>query len=624
MPAWKSAPQGSSSHTFAPDAVWLCLGPKGIETTEWAARLRTRGVRAIVVETGEDLRDLGDDRFTANPERFEDYTGVLTALQDQGITPSGILNLWGLQAGASDGGELAFVPLVQLVKALDTVGVQDRVEVMAVTRCAQFVTQEETLEPGQATTTGLTHVVTLEHPNLHCRSLDLPGRALTDRQWDLVADSVLHPTVDTVLALRGGQIWAKSYERIRLPEPSEATSILRNGGVYLITGGLGNVGFAMAEHLARTVKARLILLGRTRLPDRDKWADYLKAPSSEIATSKRIQRVLDLETLGAEVLLIPADAADESKLEAAFAQAEARFGAVHGVIHAAANLDAKTLRPLAELGVEDFLGQFHPKVAGLHVLHSVLSRRKCDFCMFTSSLASVLGGLQFGAYSAANSFMDAFAQKMDQTRGTRWMSVNWEGWQFNQAAKASSGAVAYAMTPAEGISAFSRLLSFTGGPQVAVSSGDLPSRIRHWTSPAASAKPGANDGETQRHARPNFGHEYEAPRDPLEEALAEIWQELLGIDRVGVNDDFFELGGHSLLATQLMSRLREGLRVDLPVGALFEAPSISTLAAVAIRRETQPGQTMKIAQALKKLRSMTDSEREQLLQRTQKKGSVTG
>ena len=81
---------------------------------------------------------------------------------------------------------------------------------------------------------------------------------------------------------------------------------------------------------------------------------------------------------------------------------------------------------------------------------------------------------------------------------------------------------------------------------------------------------------------------YVAPRTPAEERMAEIWAEVLGVERVGAEDHFFELGGHSLLATQLVSRVREAFRTELPLRAVFEAPTLAELVGrvEALRAET--------------------------------------
>ncbi|MGH7834013.1 MAG: phosphopantetheine-binding protein, partial [Candidatus Binatia bacterium] len=79
-------------------------------------------------------------------------------------------------------------------------------------------------------------------------------------------------------------------------------------------------------------------------------------------------------------------------------------------------------------------------------------------------------------------------------------------------------------------------------------------------------------------SRPELEENLAAPRTPVEEAIVEIWREVLSLDRVGVHDNFFELGGHSLLATQVISRLREAFQVELPLRSLFERPTIAGLA----------------------------------------------
>ncbi|PYX84613.1 MAG: non-ribosomal peptide synthetase, partial [Acidobacteria bacterium] len=84
-------------------------------------------------------------------------------------------------------------------------------------------------------------------------------------------------------------------------------------------------------------------------------------------------------------------------------------------------------------------------------------------------------------------------------------------------------------------------------------------------------------------SRPDLEEDYVAPRNPVEEVLANIWAEVLRLERVGAHDDFFDLGGHSLLATQVVSRVRESLQVELPLRALFESPTLSSLAEVIAR-----------------------------------------
>ncbi|HEY0606193.1 MAG TPA: phosphopantetheine-binding protein, partial [Herpetosiphonaceae bacterium] len=77
------------------------------------------------------------------------------------------------------------------------------------------------------------------------------------------------------------------------------------------------------------------------------------------------------------------------------------------------------------------------------------------------------------------------------------------------------------------------------------------------------------------HGRPALLNDYVAPRNEFEQSIGAIWQEVLGIEQIGVHDNFFELGGHSLLATQLVSRLREAIPIDLPLSRLLEAMTIA-------------------------------------------------
>lgn len=91
-----------------------------------------------------------------------------------------------------------------------------------------------------------------------------------------------------------------------------------------------------------------------------------------------------------------------------------------------------------------------------------------------------------------------------------------------------------------------------------------------------------NNRVPTHHPRPGLQNAYIAPRNSIEQTLTTIWEELLGIDQIGIYDNFFELGGHSLLATQIISRVRDVLRVDTPLRALLEKPTVAEFAQAVI------------------------------------------
>jgi len=89
------------------------------------------------------------------------------------------------------------------------------------------------------------------------------------------------------------------------------------------------------------------------------------------------------------------------------------------------------------------------------------------------------------------------------------------------------------------------------------------------------------------HARAERRGDYLPPRTPVEQTLAEIWAETLGIEKIGVNDSFFDLGGHSLLAMQIVARVRESFGADLPLAKLFDHPTIARLAELVAEARTE-------------------------------------
>ncbi|NJN68208.1 MAG: SDR family NAD(P)-dependent oxidoreductase, partial [Chloroflexaceae bacterium] len=369
-------------------------------------------------------------------------------------------------------------------------------------------------------------------------------------------------------------------------------SRLRDGGVYLILGGLGGIGLTLAEHLARTRRARLALVGRSALPPRPTWAEWLAEHNEQDPTSQRIQAVEALEALGAEVLVLSADVGNLEQMQAAVGQVRARFGALHGVIHAAGITGERSFEMLQETDRTRCEAQLHPKVAGLYVLEQVLGDHPLDFCLLVSSLASVLGGRGLAAYTAASQFMDAFVRHHNQRHPVVWLSVNWDSWHVlaeshgaDTRTLSEAGGFAelarLAMTKQEGLEVVERLLATDGLTQVILSTADLQARIEHLSVRDQEQQQRSRPaGSANLHERPELSTAYASPTSEAEQKLVAIWQDLLGIAPVGIHDNFFELGGDSLISIQVIARAREA-GLEFSPKQVFEYPTIASLAAVA-------------------------------------------
>lgn len=208
--------------------------------------------------------------------------------------------------------------------------------------------------------------------------------------------------------------------------------------------------------------------------------------------------------------------------------------------------------------------QFQSKVYGLYVLEDILRGRELDFCILTSSAASIIGGVGLLAYTSANIFMDAFAYYHNQTEPVPWLSLNWQG-----------------ATPEQTVDALKRILSMPPTSQLVVSIQDLEARINRRIKLNFLREVERNDVETvvaSGQSRPNLQQAYVPPRSETEQKITDIWRDLLGVDWIGIHDSFLEVGGDSLLAVQLVSRLYQTFGVRIPIRSLFMTPTIAGLA----------------------------------------------
>ncbi|HID99164.1 MAG TPA: SDR family NAD(P)-dependent oxidoreductase [Thiotrichaceae bacterium] len=598
QPLWKQSVQSVRQKELL--SSWLIFEDSCGLATQLVKKLEHADQEVITVKVGPAFTQISDHHYTLNPQNSEEYEALIKALRTR--IPQNIVHLWTVTPSEQpestletfdQAQALGFYSLLFLAQALGKQNVTENIQIAVVSNNMQEVIGEEVLYPEKATILGPVKVIGQEYPNLNCRSIDMvitPSETgIKPKLIEQLLTELSSKASDRVIAYRGKHRWIQTFEPIRLDKPVEGTQpLLRKGGLYLITGGLGGIGMTLAEHLAKTVQAKLILIGRSAFPANEEWDDWLTTHDEQNDISRKIKQVQTLEAQGAEVLVASADVANLSQMQTVITKAEAQFGQINGVIHAAGIAGGGLIQQKTPQIAESVLA---PKVKGALVLDKLFKLMPLDFLVLFSSLNSILETFGQIDYCGANAFLDSFAHHL-RSQGTEAICINWDAWQeVGMAVNTEvplelqqwrADSLQQGILPNEGIEVFNRIMGSTL-PQVLVSTSDFQSQIeQHKVSEIQRFLEISDKANRSKptHPRPQLSHAYLAPRNQLEQTLADIWQKLLGIEQIGIHDDFFELGGDSLIAVQLIAKLRETLQMDFSAHSLLNAPTIAALAEI--------------------------------------------
>ncbi|OMG71007.1 hypothetical protein BW685_23380, partial [Burkholderia ubonensis] len=407
-----------------------------------------------------------------------------------------------------------------------------------------------------------------------------------DRLAAVLLENIRHPD-DQRIRYVGGERQVLGWRELTADRPQVPW---KDGGVYLITGGLGGLGYLTAREIAGRVSgATLVLTGRRRI-------ESIGAPDG-------LQRIHALEALGATVEYRAVDVTDRDAVAQAVLQVREDHQALDGIVHAAGVLRDSLLAKKTPAECAAVLG---PKVAGLINLDEASRALDLDCFICFSSLAGVLGNAGQTDYAAANAFMDAYAAHHNslaasgQRRG-RMVSVNWPLWRdggmrvdasTERAMEQATGMVA--MRTESGIAALYLALG-SGLDQVAVVEGraarmrevllghaaqaeettaePVPVATQAAVAPAASATPvapveGVANADSQ------------ALLDKVKRLLTQVAAKLLKLKATEINGDaeLSSYGFDSLMLAEFVNRLNQDYRFGLAPTVFFEYSTLNKFA----------------------------------------------
>ncbi|MGW4376062.1 SDR family NAD(P)-dependent oxidoreductase [Streptomyces albidoflavus] len=486
-----------------------------------------------------------------------------------------------------------------VVRALDELGPRGpiRLTLLGAGLCA--VTPGDLPDLALSPLAGLAPSLDAELPWLRVRLIDAePG---DERAAD---GELLGEAVGTVVSYRGGVrrelaiTGRPESESESGSEPESGTdgpsAFFRPDAAYLVTGGLGGVGFEVCRHLLATTGCSLVLLGRTPLPEPGTAQDGRGAPDA------RRRRLRELEQAG-RVRHLAVDSGDEDGLRAALEEVEADWNLpVAGAVHLAGLMDGV---PVAELTPERLREVLAAKVEPALPLGRLIAERKGSVVAF-SSVNAIFGGAQVAGYGAANAFLDAWAAQL-RAQGVPVHLLSWSRWQSTGMSAGSEDdelvrSRGYRVLTVEAaLRAFDSALRLPAGHTVIGLEPANPFILARVELPAAPLDrlevrcvPLPDDtGELlvdDLRGTPvavaavtdpaGTGSREGAGRETLV-ALAGIWQEVLVVPEVPYDAGFFDLGARSLQLPRVQYLIEKKLRIQVEISDFFSHPTVAALAA---------------------------------------------
>jgi acyl transferase domain-containing protein/thioesterase domain-containing protein/acyl carrier protein len=540
-------------------------------------------LKVIVARSGKGFQVINEVEYTVNPYENNDYDKLFKQLIATGNIPTKIIHLWGATEDGKCNTTLeemyriqnsGLFSLVKIARAIEDNGISGKIQFEVVTSSLQEVAGDEKISPIKAAISGLVKSNFLQYPNISCRWLDIKVPVESRRDLENIITKLIREFSNIfqkqVVAYRGSYRWEQTFTSVKLNRIHQKFKRLEEAGVYLITGGLGDLGFALAESLAQIFKARLILVDSLNFPERKVWDEYLQSDDKDKELQAKILKIKEWENRGAKVYVHNADISDHQQMKGIIAQADECLGRTKGIIYAHTHTltsggDIETINVNNKTS-EEIIGRFlNSNVKGPLILDEILKDHELDFVVFFSS--------ESNNYNAHHEFFKAFSyQKQKQGSYAVTIACN-DGIKPGPSERDKWKTAVFEV--------FNRIIA-NDFYWIMVSTFDLIKimGLADYLVEVETEPNSMNDGENARilQRRPGLTTPYVPPANKIEQILANIWREFFGIEIIGVDDDFFDLGGDSLKASIVMFKISNILEVKFPLAEFLKKPTIKSLA----------------------------------------------
>jgi acyl-CoA synthetase (AMP-forming)/AMP-acid ligase II/NAD(P)-dependent dehydrogenase (short-subunit alcohol dehydrogenase family)/acyl carrier protein len=682
--ALSTASKRLNKQQIEPGAKYLIFIDDEGFTDALCERLNLAGARVITVSVANEYRCEDKYRYTINPTQSDHYSKLMTALQQADDEPGTIIHCWTYAKAAEIkhmeslrqaqyASTYSLLMMLQSLAAIKSATTDSAVTSSTTTNSTtgqaalyvvsngvqQQLSEARTLNP-HAAMLGLLKTAPLEFDWLTAQHIDFSYHSAPqfDQQVNCLLDEISCQSTEDEIVYRfaktdgwqryGWQLCPGIFQQDKLK-----STPLKQGGIVLITGGLGGIGAYLARHLIKHYKAKCILLGRSVLPERDSWP-AIQQQGGKLA--ERIKEYLLIEATGAEFVYRTADVADAEALQQIVKEVEQHWNdELNGVFHLAVGGDIgerwqnESAHTIKTESIDSFEEMFATKVYASWSLAGLVSQRKKSFMVSFGSVIGVFGAARYASYASAHTMLSQLTHHFNQANPGRFYQFDWAVWEniglSRQEPKFAIDyyrSIGYSLIPAdtgmdsllaglcqrqaeliigldgdkwpirkhlpfEGQSLQKFVACFTANKQESdlesvldkQAVGDniydqfhVPTQCEFMQlEQLPETAEGVPDIKALQTIIENEGvTEDEKPETEMDKQVAEYWCDLLHISSPGLHRSFFQLGGNSLSAMQLISRLKQRFNVQLEMRDLFDAATISDMTTLIRNRMEQSEQ----------------------------------
>nr|WP_232243244.1 SDR family NAD(P)-dependent oxidoreductase [Paenibacillus sp. GSMTC-2017] len=571
--------------------------------SQLVSRWKATNVEVIEVVMGERYEQVNESAFVIQDE-LHDYERLLLDLAHVSINGVVDLRYTSMRAEAETfpehelSIERSIYRFYRLTHALTRRANNDPLEITIVSAYAdEVIADQARVLPEQFAMIGLSKAIGWENPHIRIRWIDLDD---SSDSVESIWSELQYESNDYWSAYRDGKRFVERVDVLDVEEQSANSHLMNldSEGIYVITGGLGNIGLLIAEHLAKEANGsiNIALIGRNVLPQREQWSE-IELRNEDDRLVQKLRAIRAIEAAGATVELIRTDAANKEQLSEAITELRQRYGRIAGIVHAAGIAEGNLL---SRLSAEELQAVIASKVTGTWLLDHLTRQDKPDFFVLFSSAITLVGGIGSGPYTAGNAYLDGYTAYRNRL-GLRTLTINWPAWeQLGVAGDADfdESKEMFCLMPAEhGIKAFRELLSgaeATPIQQAIVGKWNrksslfalgemLPFRQSEQVGQALALSSHANNVQsniaTTRQTKAVNGKSLAAPKtySEIEQAVTEAWKLVLGYEELDINANFFEIGGDSILIVKVHHYVDECFPDLTTIADLFSYPTITRI-----------------------------------------------